>query len=278
MSAGPVAVTSSGPGHAVDWDTTPEWASPEPAEPPPRRRGRLLVTVGAVLIVVALAGLAVTEWWARADAEEQVRSALAAAGVTGEVEVSIGRGMAPSVLRAATFDRLDRVRVTVRDGQVGGVPVVVADYRLEDLTVDAGLGGGEVRVRRFRDGRVRLVIDPVIAGAAAGIDLRADGGRLSLGSPGVPARARIAGDDLVITPRDASSGVEALRIPAADSYLLPCRPEVEVAGEMLELSCSGRRLPGLLRGALGPSAAGGGRPGAPVAELPTPQTTVRDGG
>lgn len=262
----------------MDWDTTPEWAPPTEEPPPPRRLGRKFAAVGAAVLVLVVAALGLVERWARSDAEEQVRDALAAAGVTGEVDISIGRGIAPSVLRAATFDHLDRVRVTVRDGQVGGVPVVIADYRLADLTVDAGLGGGDVRVKRFREGSVRLVIDPVIAGAVAGVDLRAEDGRLSLGSPGVPATARVRGDDLVIAPKDPASEVETLRIPAADSYLLPCRPDVEVVGEMLELSCDGRRLPGLLRGALEPSLPVGGRPGAPVAELPAPQTTVRDGG
>jgi hypothetical protein len=232
------------------------------------------VVVGLALCVVVAA-----EWWGRGEAEAQVATGLSEAGVTGDVRVDIGRGAAPSVVRAALLGDLDRVVVEIRDGQLGGLPVERARYELRDLDVDVALRTGGVRVTGLGDGSVRLLLDPVIVGASVGVDLRVEDGRLRLGSPGVAARARMAGGDLVVEPLDAAAEVEAIRVPAGDSYLLPCRPDATLSGDLLELSCRGDELPGVLEGPLGATAGGtpGGSGNATVPDLPTPQTTVRDG-
>lgn len=270
---------------SVDWDVRPAWAATAEDEPaPPRRRRRLLV--GAVVLVVLLAAAVVVgEWWGRTESSSQVATGLAEAGVTGDVRVAVGRGVRPSVVTAALLGDLDRVLVEVRDGQLGGLPVVRARYELSDLDVEVGLRSGSVRVTRVGSGSVRLELDPVIVGASVGVDLRAVDGELRLGSPGTTARARMDGDDLVIEPVGIGvvSTIEPLTVPAGDPYLLPCRPRPRVVGELLELACRGDTLPGVLRGPLGstnPAGGGGGGSGGdvPVAELPTPQTTVREGG
>lgn len=263
---------------SVDWDVRPVWAPPGPEDGPPRRRRRWWVAA-LVLVVLVLAAAVAVEWWARGEAEAQVSAGLAEAGVTGDVTVGVGSGAGPSVLRAAAFGHLDLVDVGVRNGLMGGVPVVRADYRLRDLDVDVSPGAGSVAVDRIGGGSVRLVLDPVVVGAAVGVDLRAADGRLRLGSPGVPARTRVEGADVVVEPVEAGTGVAAVTIPAADPYLLPCRPRVSVRGDLLVLACSGRRLPGVLAGPLqAGTRGGGGGSDAPVVVLPSPQTTVRDGG
>jgi hypothetical protein len=260
---------------AVDWDVTPVWAAEQPPEPP-RRRGRTAAVVAAVALVVVAGVALVVEQLLRTSVEGHIEEQLRASGVTGSVDVQLGAGgWWPSTLTALAGADMDRVEVRVRDGSIGGVPVVEADYVLTGLDVTVDVSVPAVTVHRIGDGAVRLLLDPVALGASIGQDLVVESGEVLLGPDRLPARVLLREEFVVVAPRPPAGRLDVLAVPAVDPYLLPCRPDLRILDETLELSCAGDDLPGVLAGPLGPPPAPGD-PSIP-AELPPPQTLIAPG-
>jgi hypothetical protein len=260
---------------AVDWDVTPVWAAERPPEPP-RRRARTAVLVGLAVLVV-LGGVALlAEQQLRRSVEGHIEDQLRASGVTGVVDARLGgSGWRPSALLALVGAEMDRVEVRVREGSIGGVPVVEADYVLRGLDVTVDVSVPAVTVHRIGDGTVRLLLDPVALGASIGQDLVVDAGEVLLGPDRMPARVLLRDEFVVVAPRPPAGRLAVLTVPAVDPYLLPCRPDLRILDDTIELSCSGDDLPGVLAGPLGPPPVPGDESIPP--ELPPPQTLIAPG-
>jgi hypothetical protein len=200
-------------------------------------------------------------------AEDQLR----AAGVAGGVEVTIGRAwFRPTVVPALLTGNLDRIAVRLQDARLYSVPVLEADYVLEDLAVEVSLSERTIRASSLGSGSVRLLVDPGAFAAVVGVEAVAEGGRMLVGPDREPAELTISGRSLVITSPAlvASGGSTTLQV--VDPQLLPCTPEVRVLDGLVELSCRGDSLPGILERTLG--VAGVEPEPSPPTELEPPAT------
>lgn len=226
--------------------------------------------IAAVAVVVALV---VVETGGRVLAERAAVDELSAQGIDG-AQVTVGRAWwRPTMVPAMVGHGLDRVRVELRDAEVSGVRIERADYVLDDLSVDPALGGA-LGVRAVGNGTFRLVVAPSAVAEAVGVQADVEEGRIVIGPDREPAKVRLDGTDLLIESAYLQREQLEHRVPAVDGRLLPCDPEVALVGDLLELRCTGDRLPRILDAPLG----------EPVADLPAPpelqppQTLDRNGG
>ena len=231
--------------------------------------------VVSLLALVVL--LVAAERLGRSYAEGAIADRLRESGVSGDIDVSVGSSWwRPAVLPALVTGDLDQVRVQVRDGSLMGVPIDRADYTLSGISGDVSVLDGTVAVSSIERGDVAIDIPPKAIADAVESDARIRGGRIELGDPPTPVRSRLSGDDLLLEdPR----GGAPLMVPVADPYVLPCKPVLHVGERSVGLRCSGRQVPGVLRGPLqGPAPAIGPDGGNPGGDLTPPQSTVRPGG
>lgn len=222
----------------------------------PRRRWRTVAVVAGVLLVVLVA----VELGARAVASRTAGSELAAAGIPGAT-VRLGSSWwRPTMLTALAGGTVDRVEVRLRDARVSGVQVASADYVLEDLVVDPDPFGGDLVVRSIGQGSFELTVAPEAVAQQLGERARIVDGRLVVGPDEEPAKLRVQDGQLLVESRYLQrEGIDP-RLVFIDQRLLPCEPEVAVAGTRIELACLGDRLPGLLDSSLG----------EPVGDVPAP--------
>ncbi|MGB6056719.1 MAG: hypothetical protein WBF71_00535 [Microthrixaceae bacterium] len=224
--------------------------------------GWLVIAVALAVVVVETAGRNVTE----GIAEDQIR----AAGVAGEVEVTIGRSWwQPSIIGVLLFDTLDRVDVRLTDARLYSTQVHEADYVLKDLGLDLSIRERTVRATSLGSGSVRVLIDPSAVAKMVGGKASIQNGRLLLAGSGEPVRIRIVGSNLVLDGAAIAelSGSDSVSLPVVDPQILPCTPKVRIVDRFIELSCAGNRLPGVLASSLGVIASGGPvGPGGPGGE------------
>ncbi len=234
---------------------------------------KALRTALAVACVVVLIGVGL-EVGGRLVTERETARQLTDAGV-GEPDVAVGRSWwRPSILPALLGGTLDQVDVRLRDTRVVGIDVLEADYRLRDLSVDLDLRTGTVGVTALGSGSFRLLLEPAAITPLVGATLSARNGELRVGPREEPAALRVEGDELVIDSSYLRANGLVDRIVVVDTGLLPCDPDVAVIRDLVELSCSGDRLPQVLTAPLGARPAGDE---GPPAELPPPASVERDG-
>jgi hypothetical protein len=230
----------------------------------------VLALTAAVLVVVCI-GLVAVEIVGRRIAEGVATSELARQGID-DAQVSIGTWWRPSVLTAVLLGDLDRVRVRLVDAQVSGVDVLEADYDLDGLRVDVDVLNGDVAITELSKGSFRVVVDPATFGAQLGVEVAAEDGVLLIGPEREPATLNMDGEELVIdSDHLRERGLDG-RLFVADRRLLPCDPTPRVVFDVVELSCTGDRLPSILDSSLG-------QPldvPPPPAQLEPPATLERD--
>lgn len=233
------------------------------------------MVAAAALLALLVLGVVVLERFGRSYAQGEIAARLREAGMTGDVDVTVGRSWwQPSILPTLVTGNLDRVEVRVTEGTLSGIPVEDVDYVLSGIEGDLSVLNGSVDVREVEEGSVRMLVPVSSIGQSVGTPLAVHDGRVVVGQDEVPATVGLVEDNLVIS----GPGVVGLPpLPLADPYILPCRPELALVGASLELACSGDEVPGILRGPLqGDTPAPGGVP--PVEELPPPQSIDRPGG
>lgn len=222
----------------------------------PRRAGRAVAVVVGVLLV----GLVVLELGGRVLVQRAAADALRNQGVESARVQLGGDRWRPTVVPALLGADIDRVRVELRDSEVSGVRVVEADYVLDDVDVDVDPLRTAVQVRSIGAGRFRLLVAPESVGELLGVSAGIEDGRLTLGPDAEPAKLRVDGDRLLVeSPYLQRERIDP-RLLFIDRRLLPCEPEVAVAGAAIELRCEGDELPGILDAPLG----------QPVADVPAP--------
>jgi hypothetical protein len=231
-------------------------------------------------LALVLVAIVAVEWSGREltqrIAEDQLRDAV----VAGGVEVTVGRSWwQPSVLPALLTGDVDRLEVQLRDAQLYSLPVAEADYVLEDLTIEVSIGDRTVRATSLGSGSVRVLVDPSAIAQALGTDARVVDGAVVLGPDRVPAELQIVGRNLVVTSPalDAAGGTTQFQV--VDPQLLPCEPQVSVRGQLVELSCEGDDLPGVLERSIGTGGVSGAEPPTqlePPATLEVPSTAPTD--
>lgn len=251
--------------------------------------------VGLVVVVVGLVGLLVgVEFAGRVVTERVAERQLRDGGVGGSVEVSMGTSWwHPSFLSAVMTGNLDRISVELDRASLYSVPVLRADYVLEDVRVEISATDRTIRVASIGSGKVRLLIDPAEIGRMMGSEATVVDGRIVVGPDRSPADLRIVGDELVLSGPSIATGAGAGSYRVADPELLPCTPDVRVRSSLVELSCTGDQLPGILAQPLGLSGRSTVQPpteleppltlDAPTASSPTttaagPTTTTPLGG
>ena len=217
-----------------------------------------------LVVAIAFVALSVVEFGGRLMVARVAQDQLQSQGIA-DAQVTIGRSWwRPSLLPALLGGDLDRVTVQLRDAQVSGVLVETADYVLEDLDVDPNPFGASLGVNAVRDGSFRLTVSPASIGRLLGVNARVVAGRLVVGPDGEPAKLRLDDTELIVE----SPYLARLRLPhrfrVLDGRLLPCDPEVQLDGELVELRCRGNRLPRILDASMG----------EPVAQLPAPPTEL----
>ncbi len=215
-------------------------------------------------VAVVLVALLVVEYGGRVVVGRVAQNQLQSQGIA-DAQVAIGRSWwRPTLLPAVLGGGLDRVTVQLRDAEVSGVLVETADYVLEDLDVDPDPFGASLGITSVGQGSFRLTVSPASVGRLLGVNARVVDGRLVVGPEGEPAKLRLEGTELVVeSPYLARKGLPN-RFTVLDGRLLPCDPEVELVGEVVELRCSGDRLPRILDASIG----------EPVAQLPAPPTEL----
>jgi hypothetical protein len=216
--------------------------------------------VVAVVAGVLLIGLMVLELGGRTLIERAAASELRAQGIDA-ASVTVGRSWwRPTLVPALLGGSVDRVRVELRDTEVSGVRVVSADYVLDELEVDPDPLGRTLGVSGIGAGSFRLVVAPDSVAALLGVPAKVVDGRLVVGPDGEWAKIRIDRGELVVeSPYLEREGMDP-RLGTLDGRLLPCEPQVAIAGDAVELRCRGDRLPGILDQPLG----------EPVADVPAP--------
>lgn len=124
---------------------------------------RRAAKVAIVSAVVLLTALVLAEAVARSVLADEAEARLRDGGISGDVEVSVGRPWRPSLLGAFVTGELDRVEVALRSGSVSGIDVDSADYRLEGLRVSASLRDRTIGATGLSSGSVRIVVDAAVA-------------------------------------------------------------------------------------------------------------------
>jgi hypothetical protein len=232
---------------------------------------RWVLALLAATVVVLCVGLVVVEVVGRRVAEGVATAELARQGID-DAQVSIGTWWRPSVLSAVLLGDLDRVHVRLDDAQVSGVDVLEANYDLEGLRVDVDVLNGDVAITELSKGSFRVIVDPATFGAQLGVEVAAEDGVLLIGPDREPATLRMDGAELIIdSDHLRAQGIDG-RLAVADRRLLPCDPTPRVVFDVVELSCTGDRLPGILDSSLG-------QPidvPPPPAQLEPPATLERD--
>ena len=232
---------------------------------------RWVLGLAAAGLVVLLVGVVVIEVVGRRVAEDVAASELERQGVA-DAQVSIGTWWRPSVLSAVVLGDLDRVQVQLEDAQVSGIQVLEADYDLEGLRVDVDVLDGTVAITELERGSFRVLVDPATFGAQLGVEVVAEDGELRIGPGRAPATLRMEGDQMVIDSASLDEqGIDG-RLAVADRRLLPCDPTPRVVLDLVELSCTGDRLPGILDSSLGQPV----DVAPPPAQLEPPATLERD--
>lgn len=214
--------------------------------------GWLVIAVAMTVVVVETAGRRATE----GIAEDQIR----AAGVAGEVEVTIGRSWwQPSIIGVLLFDTLDRVDVRLTDARLYSTQIHEADYVLKDLGLELSIRERTVGATSLGSGSVRVLIDPSTVAQMVGGSASIQNGRLRLAGSGEPVRIRMVGSNLVFDGAAIAelSGSDSVSLPVVDPQILPCTPKVRIVDRFIELSCTGNRLPGVLTTSLGVLDSGG---------------------
>ena len=107
-------------------------------------------------------------------------------------------------------------------------------------------------------------MSPASVGRLLGVNARVVDGRLVVGPDGEPAKLRLDGTELVVESPYLARQRLPHRFTVLDGRLLPCDPEVRLDGEVVELRCSGDRLPRILDASMG----------EPVGRLPAPPTEL----
>ena len=228
--------------------------------------------IGAVALLLGLTSVVIgVEITGRVATERVAENRLRANGVRGSIEVTIGSAWwRPTFLPALATGTLDRVSVGLDGAELYAVPVLKADYVLEDLQVQVSPGDRSIAATSIGSGSVRVLIDPAEIGAMFGTEAALLDGRLVIGPERAPADLQMLGDDLVLSGPSLASGSQAASFRVADPQLLPCTPGVRLLNTLVELFCTGDELPGILERPLGPS--GGSSIVPPPAELEPPLT------
>jgi len=223
------------------------------------RRAALVLGVAVVLVA-----LLVVEYGGRVVVGRVAQNQLQSQGIA-DAQVTVGRSWwRPSLLPAVLGGGLDRVTVQLRDAQVSGVLVETADYVLDDLDVDPNPFGASLGVTSVGAGSFRLTVSPASVGRLLGVNARVVDGRLVVGPDGEPAKLRLDGTELIVESPYLARQRLPHRFTVLDGRLLPCDPEVQLDGELVELRCRGNRLPRILDASMG----------EPVGELPAPPTEL----
>ncbi len=231
---------------------------------------RWLPRLAVAALVLVVLGVVAIEWAGRSLTERFAEEQLREAGVAGGVEVTVGSAWwRPSVLPALLTGDVDRVSVRLQDAQLYSLPVVEADYVLEDLAIDVSVADRTVTATSLGSGSVRVMVDPAAIAQALGTSAEPREGGLVLGPQGTPATLRVVGRDLVVTSPAIATPDRSTSFRVADPQLLPCEPQVELHDDLIELSCTGNVLPGVLERSIGTSGVSGE---APSADLPPPAT------
>lgn len=230
-----------------------------------------------VILAMVVVGLAALEHFGRSYAEGEIAARLRSAGMTGDIQVTVGRAWwRPSVLPAVATGTLDQVEIRIREGSVSGIPVEEVDYVLGGIDGDLSLLNGTVDVRSIDEGSVSMRVLAETIGESLATPIAIRDGRVVVGAEEAPAELRVSGDNLVIDAPDRAGGAP-IELVLADPYILPCRPEPGVVDGAIQLDCTGDTLPGILEGPLqGDTPAPDGVP--PMEELPPPQSIDRPGG
>lgn len=236
-----------------------------------RRVGRWLrvgLIVSAVALVLLLIGV---EAAGRIATERVAEDQLRQHGVNGGVEVTLGRAWwRPTFLPALLTGDLDRISVQLSGADLYSVPVQQADYVLENLHIDFSLRQRSIAATSIGSGSVRVLIDPAAIGRMMATDAAVVDGRLLIGADRERADLRMVGNQLVLSAPSLDAAGSNTSFQVVDPQLLPCVPQVQLSGGLVELSCSGDQLPGILEQSIGSSA--GVDPGEPPAELEPPLT------
>jgi hypothetical protein len=210
-------------------------------------------------VAVALVGVLVlsvaVEAGGRAVIERIAVDRLRGAGLAGGIEVVVGEAWwNPSVVPTLFGADLDRVEVRLREANVLAVPVSSVDYVLHGLDVAVSLRDRTIGASSLESGSVSVTVDPSAIGGPLGVEATIEHGVLRLGDEQVRAGMRMKGNDLIVTSSyfgsDGGGGSTSIRI--VDRNTLPCSPTLRISGAMVELRCSGDRLPGILGSPLGP--------------------------
>jgi hypothetical protein len=221
----------------------------------------MMLVLGVAVVFMALL---VAEYGGRVVVGRVAQNQLQSQGIA-DAQVTVGGSWwRPTLLPAVLGGGLDRVSVQLRDAEVSGVLVERADYVLEDLDVDPDPFGASLGVTSVGEGSFRLTVSPASVGRLLGVNARVVDGRLVVGPDGEPAKLRLDGTELVVESPYLARQRLPHRFTVLDGRLLPCDPEVRLDGELVELRCSGDRLPRILDASMG----------EPVGRLPAPPTEL----
>lgn len=230
---------------------------------------RILRWALVVLVVVLVAA----ELGGRIAVERIATDRIRESGIAGEIDVTVGRSWwRPTVVPALFGGQVDRAEVRLRDADVNLLAVRSADYVIEGLDVAISIRHRTIGATDLDRGTYRLSVDPADIGAGLGVAATAEDDRLLVGPDRDPATLAVEGSDLVVTSEAFAQDGGSMRLPVVDPSVLPCTPDVRVAGGLVELWCSSGELPGILRTPLGTGASGddpGDVPSGPV-ELEPP--------
>ena len=215
---------------------------------------RLLRRALVVLAVAAIALVLVAEVAGRLAVERIAAHELQEAGVARSVDVVVGEAWwKPSVVPALLGADLDRIDVRLVDAQMYPLTAARADYLLEGLDVSISLWSRTVEAKGLRAGHVAIRVDPEEVAGQLGFDAVIEGDRVLVGPDRVPAEVRVDGSDLVVTSDAFADDGGSVRLPVIDSYVLPCEPQVRVAGGAVVLRCTTSELPGVIAQHLAPA-------------------------
>ena len=121
-----------------------------------------------MVLVAVVALVVIGEIVARQQVASRVSQRLRDAGVSGAITTQVGDSWwRPTVLRALATGSVDRVRVEVVDGDVGGLPVRRLTYTLHDVSGRFRPTGDDASVDSIGSLDVDLRLDPTVVAAAA---------------------------------------------------------------------------------------------------------------
>ena len=205
---------------------------------------RLVVVVAVLLVlaIVAAVGLSVLDQRIRLEAEQH-----AAARLAQELPIEGTPGVEiesfPFVLNVLNDGSVERLRVSMRSLESGGVRVDEAKLTIDGLILDrdALLDHREIKLVEIDKAKIELWMNAEDLSKVAKVPVKIESGEVSVTVRGreYKGTAKVSKHAVLLLV----DGVPPILSPLPSTDLLPCDPDLDIDGDRIHVACTVDEVP-----------------------------------